>query len=460
MSAQNLNSELSKLRIDRSKKSPSRSGFGGALVLLLLIAAAGGGGFFYYTKANAAIPVKVIRAERIDASAAAAMPAGEAVLTAGGYIIPRDKIEISSKIVGRVKEIYVDRGVVVKEGDLLMEIEDEEYQAQVRMAESRLASSRARLAELKAGSRPQEIRAAQADVEAAESHVVKAKADLERVKNLYEEKIMSAIEFDQYQNSYDVAKSNLEAAKERARLIEIGPRREVIDSAQAQVREAEASLEYAKTQLSFTRLYAPISGTILEKIAEKGELVTNSNFGGTRGPQSSVVAMADLQDLQVELDLNENDLPKVEMGQKAQIRMDAMPDRVYDGIVDEIAPQADRQKATVQVKVKIVNPDEKVRPEVNARVTFLSEEQPVAAQTAEAAPAGPKIMIPKSAIVQGADGPSVFIASEGEAVARRITVKRESSKGVEIEDGLMGTELLIIEPLDKMSDGAKIMVQG
>lgn len=454
--AQNLDSELSKLRIDRSKKQ-SRKGFGGALLLLLLIAGGAGGGFFYYTKANAAIPVKVVRPEVTEVKAGA--PAGTAVLTAGGYIIPRDKIEISSKIIGRVEEIYVDRGDIVKQGDLILEIEDEEYQAQVRMAESRLASARARLAELKAGSRPQEIRAAQAEVQAADARLIKAKADLERLRGLYEQKVISGLEFDQYQQAFDVAKSTLEAAKERARLVEIGPRKEEIDNAEAQVREAEASLAYAQTQLSFTTIHAPISGTILEKIAEKGELVTNSNFGGTRGPQSSVVAMADLSDLQVELDLNENDLPKVSMGQNAEIRMDAMPDRVYMGEVDEIAPQADRQKATVQVKVKILNPDVYVRPEVNARVTFLEEPEPEQ-QVASTESAGPRIFVPRRAVVQGENGAKVFIASEGEAVARNIKVRRETPQGLEVEEGLLGTEQLIVEPLDRVTDGAKIVVEG
>lgn len=455
MALHNIDGELTKLRIDKGKKRPARRGFGTMLFILVLLAGLGGGGFAYYTKVNAAIPVKVVRAERAEVEAGA--QAGTAVLTAGGYVIPRNRIEISSKIIGRVKDILVERGDKVKEGDVLLRIEDDEYQAQVHMSESRLLSAKAHLAELKAGSRPQEIRAANADVLAAEVRLQKAKADIDRLKKLAEDKIISAQEYDQWKNTYDVAKATLDAAKERTKLVEIGPRKEEIDSAAAQVKEAEANLAYAKTQLGFTVMTAPVTGTILEKIAEKGELVTNSNFGGTRGPQSAVVEMANLSDLQVELDLNENDLPKVKLHQKTEIRLDSNPDMVFKGEVDELAPQADRQKATVQVKVRLLDPNEYVRPEVNARVTFLEDEKPK--EKVEAAAANePIIRIPTQAVVRGADGTKVFIALEGKAFEKVIKIKREGPKGVEVSEGLIGTESLIVEPLDKITNGVKIQV--
>jgi HlyD family secretion protein len=322
------------------------------------------------------------------------------------------------------------------------------------VAEARVASLRARVKELRAGSRPQEIATARAAVASAQATLEKAGADLKRLEPLAAQGVISRQELDTARQAYEVARANLDSARKNAEMWEIGPRQEEIEAAEAQRREAEANLEYARTQLDFTVIRAPISGTILEKLAKKGELVTNTNFGGTRGAKSSVVSMADLKDLQVEVDLNENDLPKVRLNQNCEIRLDSHPDAAFEGRVDEIAPQADRQKATVQVKVRLVNPQDFVRPEVNARVTFL-EDAPAPAATETVAP---RVWIPRTALVSGAEGPMVFIAADRTAVGRRVTRGMEGPRGVQITDGLAGNEMLIVEPLEKIKDGARISV--
>ncbi|MBI3736277.1 efflux RND transporter periplasmic adaptor subunit, partial [Candidatus Sumerlaeota bacterium] len=319
---------------------------------------------------------------------------------------------------------------------------------------------KARLAELKTGSRPQEIEAAKASVVSAEATYKMRKLDWERIQRLAEKKIISQQELDQMRQAHDVAAAALDQAKKNAELVIIGPRKEVIAATEAQLHEAEANLEFARTQLDYTVIRAPISGTILEKVAKKGELVTNMNFGGTRGAKSSAVSMADLNDLQIELDISENDIPKVKMGQKCEIKLDSDPDKVFKGEVDEISPQADRQKAQVQVKVKVFNPEGAlIRPEVNARVTFLEEEKPKAVAAANDPPAAPRVWIPKNAIVTGEKGQMVYIASGNTAVARTVKTKgEEGPRGVEVIEGLLGSESLIIEPLDKIKDGVKIAV--
>ncbi len=444
-----LDHDLTKLKIDKAKKRPARRGFVQVLFSLLVLGGLGAGGFFAYTKVNAGIPVKVARAERETQASE-----GSAILTATGYVIPRNRIELSSKIVGRVKDIRIEEGDVVKQGDILLQIEDDEYAAQVKVAEARVASLKAHLSQLKAGSRPQEIEAAKAAVASAEATLKMTKADWDRLEPLAKENVISKQQLDQARQAYSVAQAQVDSAKKNAELVVIGPRKEEIDAAEAQLREAEANLSYAKTQLEFTVIRAPVTGTILEKLAKKGELVTNMNFGGTRGAKSSVVSMADLNDLQVELDLNENDLPKVKLKQKCEIRLDSHPNSTFKGEVDEIASQADRQKATVQVKVRMIKPEEFVRPEVNARVTFL-EEKPVEKKegTQEA-----RVWIPRSALVSGPGGSKVFIVSDKTAVAREVKIGEEAAQRIEIKDGLVGTELLIIEPLDKIADGAKVIV--
>lgn len=449
-----LGDELKNLRIDRAKKRRTgvpRWAYG--LALLLLIA---GGGYVVYSRATAPIPVRVARPEVEVAGPGADVAPGTEVLTAGGYIVPRDRVEISSKIVGRVADVLVRRGDHVERGDVLVRIEDHEFQAQVDLAAARVASARARLEELETGSRPQEIAAAQATLASAEAELVRAEADLKRLQRLADEGVASTQELDRARADYGVALARRDEAREKLQLVKIGPRTEEIQAARAALREAEANLAYAKTQLDFTVIRAPIGGTVMDEPAKKGELVTNSNFGGERGAKSAVASLADLTDLQVELDVNENDLPKVSLGQPCLIRLDSDPDRPLQGVVDEIAPEADRQQATVEVKVGILNPDRQVRPELNARVTFLEPEPEEPAEPEDDARPQEIVRAPREAIVESESGPMVFIAAEGRAVARAVTLGREGPGGVEVEQGLIGTEQLILNPPADLTDGRRV----
>ena len=448
MTNENLDGQLSKLRIDRERKRARRGNGFWKWPLLLAVAAAAAYGV--YAKMHAPVPVRTARIEQDTVDPEKGVP----LVTASGYVVPRHKIEVSSKIIGRVREVLVKRGDKVSQGDVLLRLEDQEYQAQVRSAEASVGALRARVAELKAGSRPQEIAAAQASVASAQATLRNAEEEYKRVESLTRDGVASPQDMDRARTSRDVAKAQLNAAQKNAELVKVGPRPELIDAAEAQLHEAEANLEYIRTALDNTVITAPISGTILEKLAEQGELVTNTNFGGTRGAKSSVVSMADLSDLQVEVDVNQSDLSKIKNGQHAEIRLDSNPDRVYGGVVDDISPQADRQKGTVQAKVRIVDPDGAIRTEVNARVTFLDGAEVTAGTAGK-----PRRWIPKSAVVQGAEGPMVYLVSEGRASMARVTLGAESEKGVEVVDGLRGDEVLIVSPLEKITAGSRVAAE-
>jgi HlyD family secretion protein len=161
-----------------------------------------------------------------------------------------------------------------------------------------------------------------------------------------------------------------------------------------------------------------------------------------------VVALADLNDLEVELDISQNDFAKLHARQKGIVTTDAFPDRKYDGFIYEISPEANRQKATVQVKVKVQNPDDYLRPEMNASVAFVSDEKGPAADT----PSRPVIVIPGSAIRDNA----VFVMFDGKAVRRTVKTGSSNSKGVRIEDGLIGGEDLIVNPPADLKNGDRV----
>ena len=207
--------------------------------------------------------------------------------------------------------------------------------------------------------------------------------------------------------------------------------------------------------LSNTIIRSPIDATVLERNVDVGEFVT-TGFVGDRGAKGYVVSIADLNDLRVELDVSQNDFAKVSLKQPCWIVTDAYPDKKYQGIVDLISPEANRQKATVLVRVKVLNPDELLKPDMNATVSFLSPKKLAATQggAVAATAESPAIRVPATAVRDGA----VFVVENGKAIRRSVVVMRTTGRDVEIRKGLIGGEDLIVSPPDSLQDGARVRV--
>jgi len=240
-------------------------------------------------------------------------------LVVSGYIVNRERIEISPRFMGVVTWIGVKKGDAVTNGQVVVLLDDKEFRARLREAEGQLASASAALA--------------------------KARLDFERVTQL--------------------AKTDIESQKS------LDDARLAVESAQAAVQGAEGTRDVAQAYVGWCTIRSPINGVVLEKLVDPNELVTPQSFGGTRGPSTALIAVADPQDLQVEIDMNEADLAKVSLNQKCRVSPEAYPDKVYDGFVAEIAPEANRAKGTLQIKVQIQNPDNFLTPELSAKVEFL-----------------------------------------------------------------------------------------
>lgn len=440
-------SDLGSLRIDRTRKTarpPSRWSsrwiVAGVVLFVLL-----GLGRMIYAKLNAAPEVETYRVRAVTASDAAA--AGAVVLNATGYIVAAHKIELASKVMGKVSWIGVEKGDHVKQGQVLVRLEDDEYRAQVQQAQGNLLNLEAQLAQLLNGSRPEEIARAQADVTQARADQEDARSTLERTRQLVSDKVLARQALDDAQARYDGAVAKTNSLQRTFDLVKIGPRKEQIDAMRGMVEQAKGQLAYTQTQLDNTVIRAPVTGTILDRNVEKGEFVT-TGFVGDRGAKGYVVTMADLNDLKVELDINQNDFAKLDPKEKAVVTTDAFPDRKYQGVIDEISPEANRSKATVQVKVKVLNPDDYLRPEMNASVAFLAKDQPKAAgETAK-----PLIVVPSSAVKDSA----VFVVASGRAVRRSVKTGGVTSDGVRIDDGLFGGEDVITNPPAGLTDGSKV----
>jgi len=328
--------KLQQLAIDRGEKQ--RSSVGTLLIFLLVLALTAGAVYFAWPrKADERRVFKdgksVTDAETSDTAraastnspapaakrAAASANTGDTVLTVSGYIINRERIELSPRFMGVVEWIGVRKGDSVTNGQVIVRLDDSEYKA-------RLAETQGRLA-------------------AAKANADKAEIEFKRIARLVAESIET------------------KQAEDNARL--------TLEAARAAIKEVEGGIRLLNTYLEWTVIRSPINGVVLEKLADANELVVPQSFGGGRGPSTALVALADPKDLQVEIDLNESDLSKVFLRQPCRISPEAYLERDYEGYVAEIAPEANRQKGTLQIKVQIINPDRYLTPELSAKVDFL-----------------------------------------------------------------------------------------
>ena len=319
--------KLQTLRIDPAQRQ--RSGGAHRAIVILVVLLTGAGVYFAWPKKGDDTRVfsgnKQIKAgDRPQTAtpapvASAPVKDGEVALTVSGYIVNRERIEISPRMMGQVKWIGVKKGDLVKKDQVLVRLDD--------------AEQRARLLEI-------------------EGQFIGTKVALERARLAYARVLK-------------LRASNNETAEreDEARL--------AVASAEATIQQIDGMRANAQVQLDWTVIRSPIDGVVLEKLAVAGALVTPQSFGGTRGPSTALVALADPADLQVEIDINETDLPKIALGQRCRVSPEAYPDKRYGGVVAEIAPEANRQKGTLQIKVQIEKPDRFLTPELSAKVEFL-----------------------------------------------------------------------------------------
>jgi HlyD family secretion protein len=440
-----MDTELKNLKIDRSRRrsgEPSKWAVRwivSGIVLFLLL----GAWRLFSERLNTAPEVDV---QRVKSVSAANAPEG-VVLNATGYIVAAHKIQVAAKVVGKVKWIGVDKGDRVREGDVMVRLEDDEYQAQLQQARGQVASLQAKVDEAVNGSRPEEIAQSLANVEMAKSDLENAQVTLDRTRKLLADHVIARQSLDDAQARYDSAVQKVNAMQKAYELVKIGPRKEQIDSLRGQLEQAKGAMAYAETALANTVIRAPVTGTILEREVEKGEFVT-TGFVGDRGAKGYVVSLADLNDLEVELDISQADFARLHSGQHGVVTTDAFPDRKYDGYIKEISPEANRQKATVQIKVKITKPDEYLRPEMNASVGFVADEKPKTMETQ----AKPVVLIPSAAVRDG----SVFVVFDGKAVKRSVKTGPTSGANVRVEQGLIGGEDLIVNPPSGLKDGDRV----
>ena len=412
--------DLSKLRINRDPPPEVRRAFGRTLVIIAIVLAAVAVGFVFMRRGSPA----TVDALVVEASTGSRGPAaGSVAVTANGYVVARTRASVSAKIPGRLASLPVDGGSVVKQGEVIARLDNADYQAAVSEQQANLATSEAQLIEAQS-ERDQSLR------------------EYNRVKDIRASNpnLVSAQDEEVAQNRMATATARANAAKAR------------VDAAKAALRFAEANLEN-------TYIRAPFSGTVLRKEAEVGEVVAPSVGGGlTRG---AVVTMADLKTLEVEVDVNEAYIGRVQHGQVARITLDAYPDTAFRGSVRQVVPTADRQRATVQVKVTILDHDPRILPEMGARVDFIA----ASPDTAVSGPVTgstevPAFRLPVSAIFESGGTTVVWLIRGGKLESRTVEAGPASAGYREVRRGLTGGEMVLTGGIEKPEAGMRVEVRG
>lgn len=337
-----------------------------------------------------ALPVRTARASVSAQAATQPVP----VLSGAGYLVPGDRVvAVGARVPGRVARYLVDEGDRVKKGQALVELDDREYRAAVARASARLSSAKAR-----------------ADL---------ARAQLARGRELRARDSLSKEEFD--------IRSNELALSE------------------AGIAEAEAALQEAELELEHTVLRAPSDAIVLAKLKEAGEIAVPGGFSGS----GDLVRLANMTEVRAEIDINESDLPRIHLGQRAEVTPDAAPDTRYPARVVKLYPQVDRQKGTLKVEVRLDTPDERLLPDMSARVAFLGEPPAAGAGVGQ-------VLVPTAAMHRGPDGRSfVWVVEDGRA--RQTFVEQAGILGdaVRVTSGLTGTEEVVVsEPPER--DGQRV----
>ena len=406
--------DLSKLRINRDAPPPSlsravrRNVILGVVALILVI------GAFLGWRRGSVITVETVVAKPLAAGGSADNP-GSSSVTANGYVVARTRASVSAKLPGRIAELRVSEGSALKKDEIIATLENADYQAQLAQAHAAEATARADLMEARAS-------------------LATASRDAKRLRDI------------RTQDSKAVAEQDFDAAQGRESEAQAR-----VQAAEARIGSARAAAGFARANLENTVIRAPFSGTVLRKEAEVGEVVAPSVGGGlTRG---AVVTMADLTTLEVEVDVNEAYIARVTGGQPAKITLDAYPDTSFRGRVRQVVPTADRQRATVQVKVAIVDRDPRILPEMGARVDFLDTTHVASG----AAPSGPPRFRVPAAAVRELNGQSVvWLVRSGRLESRQVEAGPVSGGFREIRSGLSGGELLLTGGVDEPKAGMRV----
>jgi len=398
------NEDLSKLKIDKSVQRfrPVRRKklfYLGAVFLILIILAV----LYLNGIISPAVPVEVVTVSQVYPAQTLSQ------LNASGYVVAQRKAAVASKVTSRLVELMVEEGSRVKEGQIIARLENEDAIAARNQAEANLNLARANL-------------------EGAKAELEETTLAFNRNKELYAKEIIAKAQYDTSEARYLRAQASVAAAE-------------------AAVKASAAALQAANVNLEYTLIRAPFDAVVLTKDADIGDIVTP--LGAAANAKAAVVTIADPGSLQVEADVSETNLGLVKVGQPCEIQLDALPDSRFRGVVHTIVPTADRTKATIMVKVRFLDKDPRILPEMRAKVSFLS--RPI--KTAEQKP---RTAVNRSALISHGSNATVFVVERNRVIEKRVTVGEELGDMIEILEGVTAGERVVVKPPNRLRSGSRI----
>jgi len=404
-----LTDDLAALRIDHRHDRRGRGRWLGWLLLVLMLGAVGAGGYYWLTRPR---PVEVQTATVTERAAGRQA----AVLNASGYVTARRRATVSSKITGKVVEVNVEEGMRVREGQVLARLDDSVIRASLGLVQAQVEASKRAVTE-------------------AEVRLKEAQLTLDRRTQLLRDRVVT-------QADVDAARAEVDSLKARIRALT------------QQVTVAEQQVAVTETNLADTVIRAPFSGVAISKDAQPGEMVSPVSAGGgfTR---TGICTIVDMSSLEVEVDVSESYINRVTDGQIVTAVLDAYPDWQIPARVITTVPAADRQKATVLVRIAFDELDPRILPDMGVKVTFLrnADEDPLPA-------ARPVALVPKAAVRQDGDRSYVFVLRPGDVVERRaVTTAGTDADRIEVTAGLTAGERVVVSPPEGLTDGAIVVVR-
>jgi RND family efflux transporter MFP subunit len=401
---------LGSLRIDRTVSASN--GGGGRRILYISVA----------TVALIGVAValwlwlgaKTIEVTTVTAEADSAGPSlGTSVLNASGYVVARRMSTVSSKVTGKVLEIYVEEGMEVKKDQVVARLDPINSRTILTMSERELDAARRNLTEI-------EVRLAE------------AKRNLERNEALVKQQLVSQTALDTTRAEYNALQARLEASK-------------------AQVKVSESQLAMRKLDFDDLNVRAPFSGVVISKDAQPGEMISPLSAGGgfTR---TGIATIVDMDSREIEVDVNEAYINRVKSDQRVEATLDAYPDAPLAAHVINIVPTADRTKATVRVRIAFDKLEAQILPDMGIKVRFLDDQPAPEA----AANTGPRIRVPSVAIQRSGSETFVWVVNESRVERRAVTLGPESEGTIEVRAGVNSGDELVSPVVAGLEDGGKI----
>ena len=408
MATPNLKDDLASLRIDNAARAGGARR-GAWVVLLVLVLALAGGGWFWSRRVEAAD----VKTATVTAQSGAAAAPG-AVLNASGYVAARRRATVSSKVTGKVLEVFIEEGKEVKKGQVLARLDDSQIRAALAVAHAQLASARK-------------------GTEQDQARLREAELTLQRRRDLLKEKVIGRAELD-------ASEAEVESLKAR------------IGLAQQQVEVAASQIKAIETDLADMVVRAPFDGVAISKDAQPGEMISPVSAGGgfTR---TGICTIVDMSSLEIEVDVSESYINRVRPGQPVEAVLDAYPDWRIPAHVITTVPSADRQKATVRVRIAFETLEPRILPDMGIKVSFLSERpRPVDAAAAPRA----RLVVPKTAVRTDAGASVLFVVRDERVERRAVKVGAADGDQVEIVSGVNAGEKVVIDGPPTLADGARV----